>query len=338
MYLDIGKAVYEDNKPVHLWEDGKNGVIVISAMPQYGKSYLTANILNEIAHHTDRRMILFDYRGEYKGMEFPNMKSKDNMRCIPNLHLVENIGFKISEFTNPSDWEALDFKGKTSQFISEVAGRVDLHGNNPEIFFDIAINPSKYNMKVAHYSMSESCIRLGQFLHYFTRENTIDNWQDLVMKYKYLHLNLGIDTDSDLVKARMYVGKILEKISTPKFLMTAKPFMLFEEGDLLCPPIFSADAPVPTSLIMITKYILKWQKYHPKLMFLVQSLQNINPIVSNMANVVIQGAGDYPQEAKMLKWDAKSNYREFMLIKKGEWKKVIFSPHEICCMMGMFKV
>lgn len=349
-YIRIGTDPYS-GESVYFYERNAFGVNIVVAPTRYGKTALVKLLYVKIANLAHRPIIVIDYRSEHKESEWPNWDSKDSMYCIP-FKTIENFGFRISDFDSHIDWQSLNFPPQTSMQFARLAKHKEAHQDDPELFKEMLADLPQYdNMmtkfeqrwgfalsRPVHKEVYKALQGFAEFEHIFCSEKSklieINNWQAMVWKHKHLHICLNIAREDDKLKARAYVGKILEKLSDASFLRIIRPVFVFEEADKLVPNVSAEDRNSPSSLLWVQEYVLKLQKYHPELFFITQDLHLLDSmVVSNFHTMILGGNQKYHPSTQYLRWDSSRNYREFLLINKGQRETKIFVPEDCPCKM-----
>jgi len=358
--ISIGRRVKTDEK-VYYVDKGTYGVVIFCASTRYGKTELSKILYVKLSKF--RPVIILDFAGEHRFSKYPNFLSKDDIACIPGLYKVNNIVFKISDFSSTADWFSLRFPEFASKLLANLAYNFrDIHEDNYEKFLDLCRDlPSsgeelarftrKYNRtdmyKIASATKDSIIGRIMLLDNFFYDEEKIlsgeqvyiASWGELLKKKKYLHINLELSKSAyDVMKGRAYVGKILEKLATKDFyyLKMLNPLIVVEEADLLAPKL-TADVVEYSSLYWLRRYVIKLQKYHVSLFFITQDLDLLDKtIVNNYHDQFLGNMENVPPELtkiiSKLRWNDLINYREFLWRHKGRWENIIFYPEEIPCL------
>jgi hypothetical protein len=347
MWIKIGTDPYKGTS-VYFYERGTYGVNIVVAPARYGKTALVKLLYTKIGLKTKRPIIILDYHSEHKESAYPNWESRDTIGSLP-LYRVEDFGFKISDFNTPEDWQSLKFPPKTSMTLANLSQEIDAHKNDPEIFeqmladaptdFNFHTFKTKYGIELKRPFNIEVWKAMQEFekvKEMFVSDHNglkyINNWQALIWKHRFIHVCLNISWET--LKARALVGKILEKLSDVEFLRSARPIFIFEEADKVIPNLPPDEKEMPSSLAWAKEYVLKLQKHKVEMFFIVQDQANLDrTIVSNYHTMIIGGINKYYPQTKYLQWNDRNNYREFMLMNKGQMRSSIFVPEDCPCEM-----
>lgn len=283
--------------PVYYYETLGFGVIMIIAVPRYGKSILVRNIYTQIAAY--RNIVIFDYQGEHSDSKWGNWRSEHRTTFIPDLVTIENFGFYVSDFDQYSDWVSMGFSEKSVPLLMRIVKNVRVHSNSPEEIQNILSNlptstdtVSDFNdiwpdLKIAeavNYSIKQSMsatmrgvIDSGLIIAEVGSEehlkNTpekihIDDWARLIKETPHVNINLNLFSSGSVSLARASVGKILERFLP--VLDSVKPLIVVEEAAKICPNTGDTDEEQITSQIQLRDYCIRHQRTGVKLMFITQ--------------------------------------------------------------------
>lgn len=353
------------------------GVYTISAMTRWGKSALSKIIYTALAEENLKRkrdgkgittpLVIFDYRGEHGDSRYPYFLSKNEVRGIIDLHTIEDFAFMISDYTHISDWVSFGFEQRGAELMSKIAADVESHNNDPEQVQEmidwLPLTSNAMSDFWSRYPSAQSYVRMPQhsgkvasmsanfsiIKHYFFdgSQNYIANFGEEMYNHRHLHINLNLTPAEERI-AKANVGKILEQIHNYLEVIRCKhghdrwvlkPFFVFEEADILAPAY--VEAPLPSSLYWIYRFVLKFQKYGPKLMFITQDPALMFPeLVSNSHTLLLgklpqrtQLDATYREKTEKLGRPGGSNRGEFVKIEVGkEWQYEVFTPNDMPCM------
>jgi hypothetical protein len=359
--LPIGTNPY-NGKTITFTERKAFGVNIIAAVTRYGKSSLVKSLYTQISKH--RPMLIIDYRGEHINSIYPNFSSNHNMTAVRDLKIVENMGFKMSDFNNTSDWASLGFSDRACPLLSELSVRTDIHENVPEKLYEMLIELPSNNKALQEFNNKYTGVGEGFTLQaalnsasvnsiitifryamnggIFITDEQIERGEKVyipdfglfMLKNQRVCVNLKMN-ELDEGIARAYVGKLLERLSP--YLQMIKPLIVMEEADILVPNI-DVGFNTPSSLIQVMQYVIKLQKYHPELLLICQDLGRMNTtIVGNSHNKILGQLPDmgysamYKEYTSHLRWDIDENYREFVMLRTGDNKSEIFVPFDCPC-------
>jgi len=344
VFIPMGKNIFTGKK-VLFNERGSFGVNVIAAVTRYGKSSLVKLLYVMISKH--RPVLVFDYRGEHIDSMYSNFKSRDYIAGVNNLTILEDFGFMISDFTSVSDWRSLGFASKGALMMSELSRRVDIHKNDPDIFYRLLLDLpdtneeiTAFNDKYKHLNLSYEnrinssskdsivnsfrfTMKSGIFIYPDELEDGTKNYIEDFGRYMYEHRNVIVNlkmNELDEFIAKAYAGKLLEQLAP--WLTLIKPCIILEEADILVPNVVDRDDQ-PSSLTQAIKYVIKLQKYNPELFFICQDLGRLNSTVVGNAHTLILGQmpddtySKYREHTQDLRWEHDDNYREFAVVTKG---------------------
>lgn len=349
-YIPMGKSKFSGST-VYFTERMKFGVHITAAVARYGKSIAEANKAVGIGQY--RKIVWFDYIGEHMMRKFPNFLTSDgNTMCLPELVEIKGFKFKISQFNEILDWLSLGFTDKGAQFMKYLSQKKSKHMDDPELFgmilkdYPVGMQYSmlkkfseKYGWEppMGHKSLVDACETQYEYLlqdNFFggTDDPVID-FGDLVMQHRHININFNL-AQEEYGKARAIAGKILQQIERVIKYMKPPPYFVFEEADVLFPSIGEGERAF-SSLHYGIKYVLKLQKYHPELCFIVQDLNNLHPlIVSNWHTMTLGRIAPYnplswTRDTNQLVWDIDRGvigYREFHFRVNGKPGYDVFVP------------
>jgi len=364
---------------INYWEPLSYNVIIVVAKPRYGKSVIIKNLYTQIAQY--RRILIFDYQGEHSDTQWGNWESKDKVAFIPDLHTIKDFGFYLNEFDQLYDWVSLGFSEKAAFEIRKILQCWSLYENSPERVMEIIqqlpvrkedIEP--FNDKYAEYGLSypirvhdsvqQALASAFEFAYQEGRgiiippvgspEHTnncpnrihIEDWEQELIDHPHLNVDLDIQSDDDVGRARAGVGKILSKLVS--VLPRLKPLIVIEEADFVCPS--DQDLKNITSRHQLQKYVLKEQRKGVELLFITQNPGMLDPKVVAGGTVFIMGQHAPCQEMKdalnephldyvkdvihKLKANRLLNKREFALMLSGNGGKYdIFEVNDSCTLL-----
>lgn len=272
-----------------------NSMIVITGRPRSGKTLLAKSLVGQLKH---RKILQFDYSGEWGLSKYPNVFSKDSNYgdFLHSLINLEDVGFDISDYDKPSDWMSLGISRGGAVLVSQIAKKKDIHGNDWSTFKKmikdlpfsqtwVKVYNEKWNMNLKTPMHSESYKNVQKTIDYldpiFTQPYTKYNFDYLFDKYKYINVNLGLesgDSETQEAKARLIVGKVLEKIKP--ILYKHRPVIVFEEADILAPKLPESKDVFYSSLNWIKKYVLKLgRRAGCMLFFIVQDDKRCDDVI-----------------------------------------------------------
>lgn len=350
IHIPIGRDVF-DNSTVNFMDTGSFGVTHVVAVTRYGKSALIKLLYTKLAQH--RPVIIFDYRGEHTQSKYPNWNSTDDIMGIPNLNVIQDFKFVISDFANASDWLAMGFPESASREMSLLAGNVEAHHNDPKRLHKLIADLPTTQHHVDPFNMKYPDVKLDRRIHEETQKSMlarysfmqgffatprelvncevdyIPDWGVYLCEHPHTVINMNL-TDLQVSEARATVGKILEQLSP--FLSYLRPVIVIEEADKLAPNM-DANEFAPSSLQWILEYAIKLQKYGVEVICICQDMKLLHPtLVGNFHNLLLgqlPAGNPYENVTKKLRWDVDKNYRQFIYIRKGKYQKQVFAP-EFC--------
>lgn len=344
----LGKHKY-NNGTVRIMERRSFGVHIIAAITRYGKTTLVKNTYTQIAQY--RPLIILDYLGEHTLSKYPNFLSRDNnTACVPELIEIKDFKFKISQFTNASDWLALGFSDKGSLLMRDLALRVDIHRDDPQRFMEILEDvPSQgqfgaplrfentwgFSLPMINSSTLDSCkTQFTYLLHdefFGGSEDPVYDFGELALQNHYININFNLDK-SVPHKARAIAGKALEQVKRVLDRFDIPPLIVVEEADVIAPKMSEGDTYLPTSTIMLIEFVLKLQKKRLEILFIVQDLSRLHPALVGNRHTLIIGqlptGNEFAEVSKQLAWDIDKNYREFILMVTGTPGYEVFVPFD----------
>lgn len=284
-------------KPVYYRESLGFGVVMVVAVPRYGKSILVRNFYTQIAAY--RNIVIFDYQGEHSDSKWGNWKSNHKTTFIPDLVTIENFGFYVSDFDQYSDWTSMGFSEKSVPLLMRIVKSVGVHNNSPEEIQNIVSNlptsvdtvddfkdiwPGLKITEAVNYSIKQSLsatmravidsgliiAEVGSEEH---QKNTpfkthIDDWAKLMRDIPHININLNLFSSGSVSLARASVGKILEKFLPA--LDSVKPLIVVEEAAKICPNTGDTDEEQITSQLQLRDYCIRHQRTGVKVMFITQ--------------------------------------------------------------------
>lgn len=329
----MGKSLFKgDDEPYFYiqWES----VNVIAGRTKSGKSVLLNHLA--IAESKVKKFVLiFDYQGEHKGLNFPNFQA-EKPDCILNLKYIENFGFMISDFDRQFYWETLGFPQGASRILAKYAPMIEKHNNDPAKFREMIEQlPTAYgNDSINVHSKQSILNRINERI--FLNPNDpneekihIPDWgQYLLMTPKLLiNLNLGF---TDISLARFYVGVILYQIKPYVIRRQISPISIFlEEADIICP---NDVMDIPLSLTLVSDYSLKLQKYGVTLFLITQVIDRLSPSVRNNVYCWFLGKlfeGDILHDkTEKLQLDVMKGIRQFAMFYDGTNRLLRFVPFD----------
>lgn len=347
LYIPLGNNPYI-SRIVYFPERRSFGVHVIGAVTRYGKSTVLKNLYVHIA--AVRPVIILDYLGEHSLSKYPNFLSEDrNSRGIPDLVEIKDFKFKISDFDKAADWRSLGFAEKGSLLMVDLARRKEKHGNDPVRFTEILDDIPTQHQHVRHFEQKygftipmyqsvivDSCRTNLAYLvtsDFFAQpDDAALDFGKMLFIYKHININFGLDK-AEIHKARAMAGKILEQLENVIGMFPIPPCIIIEEADVLAPRINEKDQiAIMSSLQMLIKFVLKLQKKHIELFFVVQDPYNLSPEIMGNYHTLILGQlppnSMYFDLTRKLKWDIDNNYREFLFLRKGVSGYDIFSTYD----------
>jgi len=355
--IPIGKASW-DGKTVY-YIDRRFGVTLFIAKSRFGKTALAKNIVVQIGKY--RSVLIFDYLGEWKTINECNWRSPYPDR-LEDLTVIENFGFKISDFPSDYWWSALGFPPRASDILGHYATLVDVHQDDPNLFEELIMAlPSRdrdvtnFNEQYKEYNLelsarfAEATIISIRNTWFFVKSIFIDpaddpetkrfhitdwgadNWGEFFCENPHLLVNLRLDrVEADRFRARIMVGRILEDIAP--YLGRLKPLIVVEEADVLAPS-FNQNIECP-SLDEFIRYSKKHQKRGVSLIYIMQDQGQFNEDCyegwhQKVMGIVPRGNEHY-ELTEHLRWNPDTNFREFVFVEaNGRYTR--FIPDMTCC-------
>ena len=332
-------------KEVYFVEKMSWGNVIVGAVPRYGKSALVKTLVTHLSKY--RRVVIFDYEGEWSRIQLPNIESKHGMTTIKDMKVLRNFAFKISDFDSTADWLAMGFPPVASREMSRIAAKEKLHKDDPDKFADVLRNlPTKhFSSKISdhnvHEASKESMITRFSFIKSYFKQP--DDGKDYIYNFGHEmmqhHLCISLNlAQSQREKARAYVGKILEQMLP--YLKYCHPAIVAEEADILAENMELPHEFLPSSVRMLADYSKKHQRYGMEMFYIVQNISSLyDSIVDNYHQMILGHVPSLPHHLNRvanavhkLKWDADSNYRQFIYHRKGALRPYdIFVPYDCPC-------
>ena len=294
-YIEIGEDWL--GNPVYIYESGGFGVIMIIAVPRYGKSIEVRNLYTQIGAY--RNIVILDYQGEHSDSRWGNWRSNHRTTFIPGLVTIENFGFYVSDFDQYSDWSSMGFSPKSIPLLMRIVKNIGVHENSPDEIIRILSNlptsndsvydfqdvwpelnisePVNYSIKQSMINMMRGVIDSGLVIAEVGsdehQKNTpdkihIDDWAKLIQDIPHININLNLFSSGSVKLARAGVGKILEKFLP--VLASVKPLIVVEEAAKICPNTGETDEEQITSQLQLRDYVIRHQRTGVKLMFITQ--------------------------------------------------------------------
>lgn len=367
LQLSMGRNVFKNpeglREKIFFIEKMSYGVIALIAKARYGKSCILNILMAKMSRY--RKLIIFDYRGEHKLNRYANFMSKDDIQPIERMKIIENFGFKITDFTTESGWISLGFTEASAAIMTELvkipeaydikkfylmvadAGNWLSSERNSETFFakypslvdkiPSRVSPSTLQNLSTWFSL---IYNKGFFLKDDDDRIYIEDWCDLLKDNNNYLINLNL-TDSTANFARAMVGKILEDMQSHDcmYLKSSNPVIITEEADLVYPSV-KQDQEIPSSCKFAELYCLKYQKFGVEMFFVCQDMTKLySPIISNVQTWILghcrvssesQLSGNIQEKVNSLRWMPLSNYRQFLMISEGS-RAYTFEPEDVCC-------
>ena len=345
--MKIGYNAYKD-EPVY-YNYTRENVVGVAAKTMYGKSVLL-KILAISARNFGKHILIIDYCGEHKSLIYPNFNSKDSIGCIPDLKIIEDFGYKISDFDDRHLWAKMGFPQSASIRMAELCKRIDIHQNNPQLLYDFVLNELETLPKGAvvrgvqpiHTASKDSILtKLPPILSMFITEAEIEDgkriyikdWGDFILKHKNVLVNFNLHTRQNIERAQVNCGKILDDLQ--KYLGKLNLSIFIEECDVLAPFVLNPDER-PFSLEQIALYSKKLQKFGVELFLFTQTLNSLSPDVSENIKTYILGRLNSSNEpyytyTQGLRWQADKNYRQFLMVNEMNNLFVKFYPVDCPC-------
>lgn len=331
-------------------------VMPIIAKPSYGKTILGVNILVQKAKEKEFVLAISPKgAGDYAITRHPNFNSLRPM-MIPDLTIIENFSFLISDFNQTSDWQSLGFTEVASHILCRIAVLDTHHHDNPEKFLEIlrqlpetpdeaAVFHAMYGIDLEKVHRETKPAMINWFINFkdafLNREDPnetrryVPDWGEFWYNHRKLLVSLdmrnleGIST----IIAQAFIGKVFQQVSRiildPRFKVT--PFILVDEADYLAPKVEEGRT-IPSSSKWISTFIQKGQSEGIEICLMSQSFEQINSTIIQNAHVIILGHVFEKlgiKEVDELWWDPALNYREFLVIFQNKKNKVFFIP-DIC--------
>lgn len=349
-------------EPVFFYDSVPYGNIIIAAVSRYGKSAIMKLIMSLLQFY--RKFIILDFQGEFSQTIFPNTKSKGQMLGMRNMKIVNNFAFRISDFNSEGDWISLGFPEMACKQMARFAKMRQLHHDSTENFRRIIHELPTENAKLSLPSYNAWCkkefgydphldvkfndktqqsmiTRFDQVMAagYFKMENDgkkyVENFGRMMLENGHLCIDLGLTTGTGQSKAQAYFGKVLEQMIP--YLAVCRPFIIVEEASVLAPNLVVPDEMRPSSLRHLINYAVRYQRYGIKVAYIVQDLQMLYPSIRENYHMQILGqlqwTGDERTQGlvRRLRWNARENYREFIIQEAGQWRISKFVPDSCPC-------
>ena len=352
----IGHSVWDGSEVYYT--DRKFGVTFFLAKSRYGKTALAKHIVVKVSKY--RPILVFDYLGEWKGIGEYNWRSPYPDKC-EDLTVLENFGFKISDFTSSYWWSALGFAPSASDIISYFANLIQLHYDDPRLFEGLLSKlptsedeVGRFNTEFSEFGIPPLPARFAEpsitsikntwstikdiFIdpnnddgQFHITDWEVNDWGQFFYEHPHLIINLQLNrTDYDKFKARILVGRILQDIAP--YLSRIKPLIILEEGDVLAPS-WRANISGP-SLDELIEYSKKYQKMGVSMIYICQDQRQVNEDCYEGHHQKIMGlvprGNEHFELTEKLRWYYDSNYREFVMV-DASGRYVRFVPIKSCC-------
>ena len=322
-----------------------NGCTILGAIARYGKSIVAKTIYSQIVDY--KKVIIFDYAGEHSESQWINFFGDRLRTCLVNVKEINlsSFGFFVSDFDKQSDWLSLGVPDVSARLCATMSGWVNAHNNEPKKFLELLDDLPVKDFGVPSFNekwslTGEQCLKraisdstlksLSGRLHMLLTRDffvSLDNdkvrpdFRRLVLENDVVLINLDLaDANVDLAVARAVVGKILEQLFSPSFLLQVHPLVVVEEADKLCADDGSGFD--YSSLFWLKEGVRKLQKFNLELIFIVQDFTQISRSIVDNARVCILGQmsginNRWFESTKRLGWLPEGNYREFLLVLDG---------------------
>src|SRR3990167_203874 len=290
--IDLGFDVHS-NSPRELIDRHLADAYLLSAMTGYGKSRLLENFCVQLAE--ERRLLVFDARGEHKNLRMINAENKDGKgSCIPGLVYIERFGFKLEQFQNPQDWAGLGFGAASARICSQIAKQVGSHKNDFDVFLEMLDEvPTKGKGKDNEFyaTMLSAKSKLKSVKNCFVDNNSIDitrrngdlirfvgipfyisDWKVFLTYHR--HVCINFNSENNPAKAQFFAGKILNDIKP--IINSNNPFVIaMEEAHFLFPAEYNTDT-IPYSAELIYHYLKSKHKDSVKIILVTQYPAQLN--------------------------------------------------------------
>ena len=325
----------------------------VFAMTSYGKTLFVRNLLVQLK---DRRIIIFDSRGEHKHLRTTNAANADGKGdSIPDLVYIERFGFKLSDMINAQDWKALGLNISGARICAGIARQKNSHRNEIELFLEL-IDDIKTKGKDASLYMTKMSIlaKVKNVSSCFVDNSAVDithshpdkirytnnpfyisDWKYFIKAHK--HVCINFNSEYQPFKAQFFAGKLLNEISP--ILRYEPAVILLEEAHNLFP---YSDAPSANDELYssnrIYYYLKSKHKDMVKLIFVTQHPRQLNSsafdeikwyFIGKLEN--IDGSSRISEMFKMsnmLNYNPLNDYREWLCYSSIYNKKFVFVPYD----------
>ena len=326
-----------------------------AGMTAYGKSILIGNILAELAEN--RNIIIFDYKGDYKGLKYLNFSNKDKIfKCIPDLAYIHRFGFKLQDFTNPFDWEMMGMTANGANICASKAKMIPYHKNNMDRFKELIEEVKVFGRdeKAEAWKATKQSIlsKLNGLRHCFVGNDAVDiTYRDMdevryhgipfyISDWKYFagkhrHICLNLNSEFSPQKAQLFAGKILNDLEP--IMQKLNPVIAIEEAHKLCPEVINEND-MPYSTIKILHYLKELHKKGVKLILITQYPHQLqSEVLDEIKRFFIGKLQNIKGHSKLddmfrlsaaLTYNFMTNYREFWHFAPLYNEKEIFVPYD----------
>jgi len=339
------------------------------ANPRYGKSAIAKHIVCEVGQF--RKVMIFDYNGEWRKDVLSYNPRSFFPKKLTNVIIVQNMVFKISDFTNPQDFISLGFTPDSAGFLSVCASARSFHHDNVdklvELIKDLPTAQSikrgfgknaeyvdciqEFNNKYAPYGISldyriPEATKMSMLKNFFFIQDwfwkgkkdkrVLYDFNKLWKFYDHIIIDLSSGFGTNENYAQAYVGKILEKLRP--FFHLHKPLFVFEEARFLAPRLDMGMGLQPSSLSIIEDLATVHPKAGVAIMLVTQSETMISRRVCEHSTVRLIGTTNdngepYAIARQNVRWKPEKNYRTMIMYHANRtW--VHFEPAMPCCNVG----
>jgi hypothetical protein len=336
------------------------GNILSIAMQGYGKSALIKHIITLIANYEERRCLIFDVMGEWRGALYePNPHSKAPLYIKKeDIQTLNNVTIKLSDMKSPSDWFYLTFPLKASQLLDWINKEgYEYHEDSPDKFFHLIeylpcsqkqIEEWNTNFPKLHIFRamdSHSVTSMQNFMMFKDlfynplnpNENRtyVKDWNKTMREKLVTIVDLNLASPRYFAWAGLVLGVIMERLVP--YLKYLKPIIVIEEADNLCGNIHENKGEFKSGELAVM-YAKKLRKKGATCIYISQTFSSLNPELVKVATQIILGQidkadrVDYYKLSSKLRFNLDKNYREFYLIDRINNMKMRFIPCETCCM------
>lgn len=291
--------------------------ILITGQTQTGKSAIAMALIANYARHTNHTLIVFDSYGQWRGLQFPNQKSKDEKFGLPWLKYHQEIKFKPQDMNTKGLWISIGVGHKTASVCAKVA-----QNSKTKDEFINKIN-ALANYKGLHHAIRGGLEMIGTQEHllfdysstdYILREVKPSSW--------------NIFKTSNMPDKKLYVGKILQLLLSEKQCQRLRPIVVIEEASLFCP---SNEFDLSASTSALINAVTQYMRFGAIIIFICQNPSQIHPIILENIHHHFSTYCDEVKETHGLRFDYNKNYREFWWKETGRKENITFKPIDTPC-------